>query len=287
MDTVSTPSAPQPAAQELPLAPQPGDNRKKIALIVFLVLYGIGMAVVAGVVLMRNKKLPASETSTGNGGQLASLKPTSAPLCPDTQVAYTFEEAAADSGATCALYLSPRSEGAEETQGEVVMHEPRVGSAIGSLPSDIATIKNLKVLQANRNDLISVPSTFDQLQSLTHVSLSTNNFRVIPPDILSLQNLVALDMSRNMIAEVPAGIGALSKLENLLLYGNRIAVLPPEIGDLKALTLLQLSENRITTLPDTITNLTNLTDLYLEGNPLEPGEIERIKTLLPGTNVHF
>lgn len=287
METTSSPATPQPIAQELPLAPQPEDNRKKIALIVFLVLYGIGMAVVAGVVLMRNKKPPVSETPTGNGGQLTMPKPTSAPLCPDAEVAYTFEEAAADSATTCALYLSPRSEGSGETQGEMVMHEPRVGSAIGSLPSDIASIKNLKVLQANRNDLISVPSTFDQLQSLTHVSLSTNNFRVIPPDILSLRNLIALDMSRNMITEVPAEIGALSKLENLLLYGNRITALPPEIGQLQSLTLLQLSENRITRLPDTIRNLTNLTDLYLDGNPLEEGELERIKTLLPRTVVHF
>lgn len=286
MDTVPSPAAPPPITQELPIAPQSDDRRKKIALVSFLVLYITGMAIVAGVVLMR-KNATVSEIPTDNGRQLSVPKPTSAPLCPEANVAYTFDEADADAASTCALYLSPRSEGSEETQGEVVMHEPRVGSAIGSLPSDIANLKNLKVLQANRNDLISVPSTFDQLQSLTHVSLSTNNFRVIPPDILALQNLIALDMSRNMITEVPADIGSLTKLENLLLYGNRITALPPEIGNLKALTLLQLSENRITRLPDAIRNLTNLTDLYLEGNPLESGEIERIRTLLPGTNIHF
>lgn len=271
------------------MSPQQNQQSDKRAMVILslLAVYAICMAVVFGIVLSR-RNTPSTQAPVANTQQVPTPKPTSAPLCPEADIAYTFQEAASDVSGTCALYLSPRSEGwADETQGEVVMDAPRVGSAIGALPSDIATIKNLKVLQANRNDLVSVPSTLHLLQSLTHVSLSTNNFRVIPPDILSLQNLIALDMSRNMITEVPAGIGALSNLEHLFLYGNRISSIPPEIGQLSSLTILQLSENRITRLPDSIRSLTNLTDLYLEDNPLEAGEIDRIRTLLPNTEVHF
>lgn len=285
MDTI--PPTPTPNRSEGMPIPNETNGRKAQAIAAFLALYAVGMAAVIGIVISR-RNTPASQAPVANTEQGVIPKPTSAPLCPTAEVAYSYREAAAAPANTCALYLSPREEGWDaETQGEVVMDAPRTGSAIGSLPADIADITNLKVLQANRNDLVSVPSTLHLLQSLTHVSLSTNNFRVIPPDILSLQNLVALDMSRNMITEVPASIGALSKLEHLFLYGNRITSLPPEIGNLTALTVLQLSENRLTRLPDEIRNLTNLTDLYLEKNPLSAGELERIRALLPQTAVHY
>jgi len=263
------------------------NGKKAKTIAIFLALYAVGLAAIIGIVLSR-RNTPASQAHVANTEQVVIPKPTSAPLCPEAAIAYTYQEATTDPSGTCALYLSPRSEGeGGETQGEVVMDAPRTGSAIGALPSDIADIKNLKVLQANRNDLVSVPSTLHLLQSLTHVSLSTNNFRVIPPDILALQNLIALDMSRNMIVTVPAAIGSLTKLEHLFLYGNRITALPEEIGQLSSLTVLQLSENRLTRLPDSIRNLTNLTDLYLEKNPLEAGEPERLRSLLPQTTVHY
>lgn len=268
------------------MVPKPKDNRKTVILMALLVVYFIGMgAITARIIIKRNSGMPV--TSSNEPQQMTSPSPLPTPICPEEEVARSLSDAAANPTQTCALYLSPRTERSEPFEGEVVQDEPRTGSAIGSLPIDIGKMINLKVLQANRNDLISVPTVLDQLQSLTHVSLSTNNFRVIPEDIINLTNLVALDMSRNMITEVPSGIGALSHLEHLVLYGNRISILPGEIGDLNSLTLLQLSENRITRLPEEIKNLTNLQDLYLSGNPLEPGELNRIKSLLPGTNVHF
>lgn len=275
-----------PPTPELPSVPQPKDNRKTIALVIFLVLYLVGMGIVTARVLMQRNALQS--VTPVSGRPVAGVPtPMPTPICPEEETAHSFDEASANPTQTCALYLSPRTERSEPFEGEVVQDEPRTGSAIGSLPAGLGTMTNLKVLQANRNDLISVPSTLDQLQSLTHVSLSTNNFRVIPEDILRLANLVALDMSRNMITDVPAGIGGLAYLEHLVLYGNRISTLPESIGDLRTLTLLQLSENRITRLPETIKNLTNLQDLYLGGNPLEPGELDRIKLLLPETNIHF
>jgi len=284
MDTMPA-TTPLPT-NEMPMSPPPKDNRKAIALVIFLIVYLIGMSIITARVLMQRNALQTVKPTNGLP-QEESPTPMPSPICPEEAVARSFEETNGKPTQICALYLSPRTERSEPFEGEVVQDEPRTGSAIGSLPMDIGAMKNLKVLQANRNDLISVPSTLDQLQSLTHVSLSTNNFRVIPEDILSLTNLVALDMSRNMITDVPVGVGALSHLEHLVLYGNRISILPEEIGDLRSLTLLQLSENRITRLPETITNLTNLQDLYLSGNPLVAGELNRIKSLLPETNVHF
>lgn len=259
------------------------NKTKIIAVGVVLLFYIIGMSVLVNRLLLRKKTI-SERTPTPTIQQIPQISPTPTPICPEGQVARSIGEAKAD---TCALYLTSHTEPASEYQGEVVYDEPRTGSAIGSLPVSIGDLTQLKVLQANRADLMSVPSVLHLLEHLTHVSLSTNNFRVIPTEILSLTNLIALDMSRNMIVEVPASIGKLTHLEHLFLYGNRISELPPEIGDLSSLTLLQLSENRITKLPDTIKHLSNLRDLYVEGNPLSSGELERIKSLLPNTTVHY
>lgn len=281
---VQPPTAPE--APVTPTVPPAYTNKKIIAVIVFLVLYGIGMAVlVQRFVLKKKTAQQAPSSQTQQPGK--TVTPTPTPICPDTEVAQSVDDAHKKSDTTCAIYMSSHTEPAGGANIEEVQDAPRTGSAIGNIPDSVGDIRNLKVLQANRADLMSVPSTLHLLTELRYLSLSVNNFRIIPAEILLLPNLTALDMSRNLIMEVPADIGKLSHLEHLFLYGNKISELPPEIGNLTNLTILQLSENRITKLPDSIRNLTKLTDLYVSKNPLEDGELERIKSLLPSINVHF
>ena len=57
--------------------------------------------------------------------------------------------------------------------------------------------------------------------------------------------------------------------------------------ELKNLNSLNLNDNNLTSLPESIGNLTNLKRLYLYGNRISDEEKERIKELLPNTNVIF
>jgi hypothetical protein len=102
-----------------------------------------------------------------------------------------------------------------------------------------------------------------------------------PSEVCALTYLNRLRMPNHTFDSVPADIGMLTELEVLDLSGNRIRTLPPTIGDLKSLTKLDLSGNRIESLPDSIGRLERLKQLQLKGNPLVPGELERLKKLLP------
>ena len=60
---------------------------------------------------------------------------------------------------------------------------------------------------------------------------------------------------------------------------------PESIGNLKHLKFLDLSGNKIERLPDSLGNLTRLKTLKIKDNPLAPGELDRLKALLPGCKI--
>ncbi len=59
------------------------------------------------------------------------------------------------------------------------------------------------------------------------------------------------------------------------------------IGLFTGLHLLYLNKNQLRSLPKEIGNLTNLEWLDLDNNPISENEKNRIKTLLPNTNISF
>jgi Leucine-rich repeat (LRR) protein len=72
-----------------------------------------------------------------------------------------------------------------------------------------------------------------------------------------------------------------------MLSSNKIKTLPESITRLRKLELLLLSNNKLNRLPQNLSGWSSLKTLVLTGNPLVPGELERIKSALPGCEVVF
>ena len=78
----------------------------------------------------------------------------------------------------------------------------------------------------------------------------------------------------------------LSKLKKLYLDYNKLPSLPDSIGNLIQLKKLYLYNNNLFSLPDSIRGLIQLEDLYLYGNKLSIKEQQKIKELLPNTEIY-
>lgn len=96
------------------------------------------------------------------------------------------------------------------------------------LPPEIGNLRNLKVLDLNRNSLSALPTEFSQLKNLTGLYLSGNKFTTIPKSIFELTELQELRLADNQITELPIDIKKLVNLRELDLRGNPLSI-PPEI----------------------------------------------------------
>ena len=63
--------------------------------------------------------------------------------------------------------------------------------------------------------------------------------------------------------------------------------LPEKVGQLTNLSELYLNNNKLTQLPPEIYHLKNLTILDLSGNPISTDEVQKVRKLLPNTQVFF
>lgn len=146
---------------------------------------------------------------------------------------------------------------------------------------------NLSISAADSLPLWELPPDIEKLTNLEELSISRTNLRTFPLSLTKFPHLRKLDLSRNQIASIPAEINNLTSLETLFLNDNQIASIPSEIGSLTKLSIIQLSRNNISFIPTEIGKLTNLNYLYLEDNNLNSQEEEKIKNLLPNTNIFF
>jgi hypothetical protein len=89
----------------------------------------------------------------------------------------------------------------------------------------------------------------------------------------------------NKFDEFPEEVCDLTHLNQLRMPKHGFTEIPDSIGNLSALKVLDLSGNQIAKLPDSIGKLTDLKTLKLKDNPLAPGELERIKKLLPNCKI--
>ncbi|XP_043705586.1 probable leucine-rich repeat receptor-like protein kinase At1g35710 [Telopea speciosissima] len=149
----------------------------------------------------------------------------------------------------------------------------------GSIPREIANLKNLNQLDLSHNKIIgSLPREIANLKNLNQLDLSYNLITgSIPREIGNLKNLNQLDLSENSVdGSIPPEIGNLKNLNGLYLFNNMInGAIPPEIGNLKNLNQLDLSHNKIIgSIPREIGNLKNLNPLDLSYN-LTTGSIPR------------
>ncbi|EKX31583.1 hypothetical protein GUITHDRAFT_149205 [Guillardia theta CCMP2712] len=141
---------------------------------------------------------------------------------------------------------------------------------IASLPPALAALPNLRVLEAERNELEELPRSdggegegegwaalevinvannrIADLSSLSGASklntLNADNNKLTEHEripVTSWSRLKSLSLSGNELEQFPLGVGNLQLLEVIDLQRNRIKSLPAELGDLKDKTLRRLA----------------------------------------------
>lgn len=152
----------------------------------------------------------------------------------------------------------------------------------------IATAREEKisVLDLSNRDIDELPSEIGTLKDLKLLNLSYNNIQTLPAEINQLSKLESLLLSRNEIEQLPAEIGGLDRLKLLDLSHNPLLTFPEQIGNLSELLSLDASYCKIEKLPIDMIDLLTLKDMYLEGNDCKFPPQNTIKMGLYAT-MHF
>src|SRR5687767_10404664 len=171
------------------------------------------------------------------------------------------------------------------------------GLGLDELPGSLRRLRNLQVVEADDNNLATLPLWFCQLDGLRILSLSRNRLTALPECLGDLRQLTDLRLNGNRLSEItpsfsrfqhlqslnlgtegsgnplnsiPPFIRSLTHIEQLNLDGCNLSVIPGWIGELKSLTALSLRSNSIADLPESVGRLRQLKELNLANNPLFP-----------------
>ena len=77
------------------------------------------------------------------------------------------------------------------------------------------------------------------------------------------------------------------QLEFLNVSQNNIKEISPKVKGLKNVVSMNLANNQLTDLPAEFSQLKNLKTLILTGNPMDKSTIEKLKTMMPQTQIYF
>ncbi|WP_449398266.1 hypothetical protein [Chryseobacterium wanjuense] len=76
-------------------------------------------------------------------------------------------------------------------------------------------------------------------------------------------------------------------LEFLNVSQNNIKEISPKVKGLKNIVSMNLANNDLKDLPNEFSELKNLKTLILTGNPMEKSTIEKLKAIMPETQIYF
>ncbi len=142
------------------------------------------------------------------------------------------------------------------------------GLGIEELPDDIfENLTKLTWLDLGKNQLQTLPASFDSLTSLSYLGLYTNLLRDLPEVIYSL-DLLELRASGNLLTDTFFISPKWDKMTYLSLSGNDVTALEG-VRNLRKIERLSLSGCEIKELPDEFRKCKRLKYIHLNGNPLE------------------
>ncbi|KAK1284071.1 Receptor-like protein 12 [Acorus calamus] len=163
---------------------------------------------------------------------------------------------------------------------------------LSEVPPSLLSFTHLTHLDLSSNDfrLKPIPEFIGALQGLTYLNVSEARFGgLIPPHLGNLTSLQVLDMSHNMLTgQIPVTMGNLCRLQSLDLSMNNITGSMEGLFwcDTSSLTALYLSNNSLDgPIPASLGRLAHLTYLDLSNNKLKgsiPGslvELQQLKVL--------
>ena len=137
---------------------------------------------------------------------------------------------------------------------------------VGELPSSIASLTQLEVLDVANNKLIGLPAEIRELTQLRSLNVADNQLRAIPNELFTSTSLIDLNATKNRLEGAFFTIQVVPHLQELRLSNNALTSLSESDSlELPALKFLDLSANRLTLLPDMET-WTNLGTILLGEN---------------------
>ncbi|MFX0180595.1 MAG: toll/interleukin-1 receptor domain-containing protein [Candidatus Hodarchaeota archaeon] len=142
------------------------------------------------------------------------------------------------------------------------------GNELTTLPESIGNLKSLQALDLGNNTLRVLPESISKLKSLQKLILKGNKLYIFPEPITRLKRLKELDLTSNELINLPDSIMKLKSLQKLILDGNNLTSLPDSIGELSLLKELSLINNGLETLPESFKFLSFLQKLNLSYNQL-------------------
>lgn len=160
-------------------------------------------------------------------------------------------------------------------------------NSINSFPLEIFKLNNLQFLDLEKNKLQKLPNEIELLTKLQELYLFGNQIESLPINFGNLKKLKILGLASNQLKSFPLELISLEKLEALDLSDNQLSSLPHEIGTMKNLKFLVLQNNNISNIPQEFYQLKKLENIYIQGNPIDPKDIELLKTTFKKAEIVF
>ncbi len=150
----------------------------------------------------------------------------------------------------------------------------------------LGTIKTL-TLRAYERPISHLLKDIHRLSNLEHLDLDRGCLSNLSEAIGKLAKLRIFCCRENQLTELPHELTELKNLRRLYLEKNHLRALPEQIGNLQKLEYLALTCNQIQYFPNSIRELKKLRKLFIWENPLSRVEIEKIKKMLPHTQIYI
>lgn len=150
---------------------------------------------------------------------------------------------------------------------------------LSGIPLTLGNLSELKHLDISRNVIEFLPKSVNQLVQLHTLNMSTNLVSELPV-MDQLDKLTVLDISHNQFDQMPPTLldKRLVHLSELRARGNQITSLPAGLFLLNSLKILDVEDNKISKVAGEVGDLPKLKEVFLNGNPLSDRRLLKMVT---------